>query len=261
MSLTAPVTRASGDLITAAIWNNEHVNDLGYLVTAGANLASADTITPTNEFHIVTGATTIGNLTPSTPVAGQQVRLLFQSALTVKNNESGTGNIRTASGSDLNVAANQVVTFVYDGTVWREQRGPVGGGAAICNQTNLSGNATSSAAAGVMAGMGSSATIVPSGTRVLVICAGNVLTSGTVQNLGVAYGTGTAPSSGAAHTGTNIANGAGSQTNTVNVGFSAIGIVTGLTAGTTYWLDMFLSNTSNVSIRVSQVSIVAFDLL
>jgi hypothetical protein len=31
MTWTAPVTRATGDLITAAIWNNEHVNNLQYL--------------------------------------------------------------------------------------------------------------------------------------------------------------------------------------------------------------------------------------
>lgn len=121
MSLFTPSIRATGDLITAATWNEEHVDNIDYLVTAGASLASAATITPTNEFHIVTGTTTIANLTPASPVAGQQVRLLFQSALTVQNNGGGTGNIRTRSGSDLSVAAGDVVTFVYDGSLWQQQ--------------------------------------------------------------------------------------------------------------------------------------------
>jgi predicted secreted protein len=103
---------------------NKLKTDIEYLTVAGADLASAATINPTAEFHVVTGTTTIDNITDSLgAVKGQQVRLLFKgSGLTIRNNGGGTGNIRTENGLDRPVGANELVTLVYDGTVWRAQR-------------------------------------------------------------------------------------------------------------------------------------------
>lgn len=111
---------AVGDVLTAAEMND--VGDgLAYLGTAGSDLASASTISPTVGFHGVTGTTTINDISMSGAVEGLPVRLWFKAALTVANNGGGTGNIRTKSGSDLSVTANQIVTFAYDGTYWREE--------------------------------------------------------------------------------------------------------------------------------------------
>jgi hypothetical protein len=123
VALTTVITHATGDVFPASDWNTYLRDNLNYLIVAGANLASAGTITPTNEFHQVTGTTTIDNLTPATPIAGQQVRLLCQSALTIRNNGGGTGNIRTLAGVDRAVKANEIIAFIYDGTVWREAAG------------------------------------------------------------------------------------------------------------------------------------------
>lgn len=112
--------RVAGQPMTKAIYDQlEATHD--YLVVAGADLASATTIVPTNEFHKVTGAVTIRNIDHAAEVAGQQVRLWFTGAPTIEHNGGGVGNIRTQTGTNRVVRANQIVTFVYDGAVWREQ--------------------------------------------------------------------------------------------------------------------------------------------
>lgn len=98
-----------------------------YLVVAGANLAALDTgntLTIASEFHHVTlaGGNNVDNITDASgAAAGQQVRLLFDNAQTIRNNGGGTGNIRTKSGSDRAVNANEILTLAFDGTYWREQ--------------------------------------------------------------------------------------------------------------------------------------------
>lgn len=111
--------RVAGQPLTKAIYDQiEAAHD--YLVVAGADLASAATIAPTNEFHKVTGAVTIDNIDHAAEVAGQQVRLWFAAALTVRHTGGGSGNIRTKTGHDRVILANEIVTFTYDGAVWRE---------------------------------------------------------------------------------------------------------------------------------------------
>lgn len=113
---------AAGDVIQES-WVDDVMNDVNFLVVAGADIASGTTVTVTNAFHKVTGTTTIDNLSHAAPVKGQEARLWFASGLTVRNNGGGTGNIRTVSGGDRAVLANEVVAFVYDGAVWRETAG------------------------------------------------------------------------------------------------------------------------------------------
>jgi hypothetical protein len=114
--------------LTISRWNSELAANINYLTVAGADLASATTITPTNEFHGVTGTTTIANLSPASPVAGQQVRLWIKAGpLTIQNQGGGTGNVRLLAGVDRVCNQNEVVVFVYDGTVWREARTEVPG--------------------------------------------------------------------------------------------------------------------------------------
>jgi len=92
---------------------------LNYLAIPGADLASATTINPTASFHKVTGTTTVTNITDSLgAVAGQPLTLLFTGGLTVTH---GTGNIRLVGGASRTVAANALLSFIYDGTNWIEQ--------------------------------------------------------------------------------------------------------------------------------------------
>jgi len=102
--------------------------------------------------------------------------------------------------------------------------------------------------AGVMMGLNQS--ITPSGSGVfMVIISGDLINSN--KNDGayaeITYGTGTAPSNGAALTGTKVGStlhlSAAGATNGSNP-FSCSAIVSGLTVGTKYWFDLHLASTT-----------------
>lgn len=93
-----------------------------------------------------------------------------------------------------------------------------------------------------MVGAGGSCTITPVySTRILIIFTG-VFNNGTANQsvtMQLRRGTGTAPTNGAAVTGTTVGNSL-APTNfivTNNEQFSLYGITTGLTPGTAYWID------------------------
>lgn len=91
----------------------------------GAAVTAANDLTlgaDGNTFSI-TGATTINAITTANWQAGSVVNLIFASTPTVKNNTSGgagTAKILLASSADFVAAANDVLTLLYDGTVWHE---------------------------------------------------------------------------------------------------------------------------------------------
>lgn len=101
--------------------------NVNYLSIAGADIAALganNTLAITASFHRVTLVTgNVDNITDAAGlVKGQPLRLLFTNAQTIRNNGGPGGNIRTLSGFDRAVAANEVVAFLYDsdGAVWRE---------------------------------------------------------------------------------------------------------------------------------------------
>lgn len=111
----------------------------------------------------------------------------------------------------------------------------------------------------VMMGLAMAYTPTQSGIVVVhVTGTGATATSSVGFNVGVRYGTGTAPAHGAAVTGTTAGqditdhgSGAGSQ-----VGFAFVARLSGLTANTAYWFDLALS-TTNASDAASLASIMA----
>jgi hypothetical protein len=95
---------------------------------------------------------------------------------------------------------------------------------------------------GVMMGLGSTCTITPAySTRAQVNFYGDYFnsTNNNGLTLKIRYGTGTAPANGGASTGTQLANTLFGNVPSIGVGipFSQGGIITGLTPGTTYWID------------------------
>ena len=90
--------------------------------------------------------------------------------------------------------------------------------------------------------------------------ANNTINDGaTVQ---IRYGTGTAPTNGAALTGTQLG---ASQTFTALVaaqkdGFSITGIATGLTIGTAYWIDAALAAVTAGTATITGVTVTASEL-
>lgn len=131
MAWTAPKTFNTGDVLPASDLNTHLRDNLIFLHNRGADLASATTVTPTHGFHKVTGTTTVDNI--ASPTDGHEVMLWFGSALTVRNNGGGTGNIRTSSGSDLSVAADTILIFRSDGTVWKQVGGTAGSVQALAD--------------------------------------------------------------------------------------------------------------------------------
>lgn len=102
-------------------WFDRYTVGHNYYGIVGATRTAATSVDVAASFHPVTGTTTIDNLSdPAGAIAGQRVTFKFASALTIRHNGGGTGNIRTMTRLDRTIAANQVVTFVYDGSVWRE---------------------------------------------------------------------------------------------------------------------------------------------
>lgn len=159
--LTTVITHSTGDVFPAADWNTYLRDNLNFLFVAGGTLASAATVTPTNEFHQISGVTQIDNIATAGVQAGERRRLMFQAALTVRNNGGGTGNIRTLSGGDLGVIPNQIVEFVYDGSSWREvSKTPV----SVMQIVNGSYATQASNATTTYADTGLTATITPKHT-------------------------------------------------------------------------------------------------
>ena len=115
---------------------------------------------------------------------------------------------------------------------------------------------------GVMMGLGSTASYAPARSGVVVVIVQGQMSNATGSDgakVGLRYGTGTAPSNGAALTGT--AKGQGSQVDSYpNAGcrfpFFIYTVITGLTVGTTYWFDLGLGAITGGTANVKNAEIV-----
>lgn len=135
--------------------------------------------------------------------------------------------------------------------------------ANVYNVTTASGGAGTTSSTAVMLGLAGAMTPASSGT-IMITIDGLVSSSGisgasTVQ---IAYGTGTAPTLNAAATGTVkgslltcTSNAGGSYTP-----FSTTAIVTGLSSGTAYWIDLQYSNQSGATTVLSQITVTAAEI-
>jgi hypothetical protein len=114
--------------------------------------------------------------------------------------------------------------------------------------------------------MGLAGSITPKGTRIIVVISGtqdnDTNTNGRGVKAKIRYGTGTAPTNGAALTGTAV----GNEPQNVNVnsvhprtGFTCNAVITGLTADTTYWLDLGVAAIVAGTGTVYDISISALD--
>lgn len=123
MALSTVITHATGDVFPAADWNTYIRDNVNFYTVSGADLASAATITPTSSFHMLTGTTTVDNITTTGAVAGQKLTLSCKTAsgpIQIRHNGGGTGNIRLQEGLHATLVAGEIMTLAFDGTVWRE---------------------------------------------------------------------------------------------------------------------------------------------
>lgn len=106
---------ATGSLPHAAthkVGGTDEFNDVG------ANLASGAALAVTNAKHLITGSTTITSIAPTfTSAKGQQLTLVFQATITVRN----LNNIKLFGGIDAGFVANEILKLFYDGANWVEE--------------------------------------------------------------------------------------------------------------------------------------------
>lgn len=143
--------------------------------------------------------------------------------------------------------------------------------AAKLNSTPANPTTTTSAV-GVMMGLGGVATITPSITgQISIQIAGDIdnTTGGASVLAQIRFGTGAAPANGAALTGTVLgAQPVYTQSNATGLlglsftpgrgNFSLSGItISGLTIGTTYWIDISLATAGGGTARIRNITITA----
>ena len=122
---------------------------------------------------------------------------------------------------------------------------------------------TTSSSTGVMMGLAGSITPAYSGVIMIIISGdmGNNTNNTGVQSQ-IRYGTGSAPANGAALTGTTAGSLVKMTVNNANnsMPFSLNAIVSGLTVGTTYWIDISLATISGGTVRTKDLSISVIEL-
>jgi hypothetical protein len=233
----------------------------------GADIVSAATInlqTATGNFVHVTGSTTISAITLSD---GQQRTVYFTGAPLLTNGAS----LVLPGGANIQAAPGDIAVFVADGGVVlcsdyspaaglaRSIAGRTGAFTLSTGLTNSANdirlalnnaaasfspaNPTGTSAGPVMAGLGATCHLTPVyGTRILLtftmIVSNTAATGSTLVQM--RYGTGAAPSNGAAATGTAIGSTLSSQSINANatLAITTHAIITGLTPGTAYWFDL-----------------------
>jgi hypothetical protein len=90
----------------------------------GANVASTGTLSLglDGNLFVITGTTTINDITTSAWQAGSEITLVFTGVLTVKHNTTASGTKMMLAGSvDMTTANHALLTLIYDGTQWQEK--------------------------------------------------------------------------------------------------------------------------------------------
>lgn len=187
-------------------------------------------------------------------------------ATTLNINGLGATTIQSRDGAALvgnELVAGQFVEVVYDGTNFRLFK------PSPATTLNTPSNPTGTTSlVGVLMGFSSGVTLITPTTtgRVLIIINGrsaNNNASGGVV-IGLRYGTGTGPANGAS-SGTGIAALGANETysianTSIAVPFSLAGVVSGLTIGQGYWIDLILAATTGGTATVSNVTLSAVEL-
>lgn len=138
----------------------------------------------------------------------------------------------------------------------------IGGGGGASYQITPADPTGTTNTTGLMMGLAGAITPVFSG-RVMVSITGNIEnnTSGSGVKAGIYYGTGTAPVNAAAITGTLVGSvpqfttAAAAQRVPINITI----IITGLTLGTAYWLDLMLGAITSGTAAIKNITVTAVE--
>jgi len=172
----------------------------------------------------------------------------------------GTGSNATILSSNASGSAKSISLPDVSGTVQLA-------GASESAQSNTSNPTGTTSTTGVMMGLGGANTFTPllSG-RILIFVTGTEYNTAGGQGgvIQIRYGTGAAPANGAAPTGsvggpivTGQPDGAG---HTETIPMASVVVVSGLTIGTTYWVDVTLASTGSGTTSLSDATITTVEL-
>jgi hypothetical protein len=250
----APTSPVQGDVWADAngtISFKANLAPTGYISSAvGGAVASASTITPTGPVFHITGAVAIATI--NLPWTG------FTGTLTLIPD----GNFTTTTGGNIAkaITANigQAIAATYDGTKW--QLSFLSGATAFVNAAAPTATASTTS---VMMGM--NLTVTPTRSGTLVISGSGQMANGTINDgatVQLYYGTGAAPTNGAAVSGTALGS---PQTHTSLVaadtaGWSFTIPLSNATIGTTYWIDVALKAVTGGSASVTGVNLAVVEL-
>ncbi len=228
------ITNAVGAIAGTAVTNTVNADHVTVMATSYAGSIQNNW---TNSSAVTTGAIPQGLIQPALGGTGvnNASRTITVSTGNVLLNPSSNGLASWQSGSLLPYS---VATLDVDSS------NPAG---------------TTSTAAFLMMGLGSTATITPGlTTRVGVAVSGDVFNSNAIGNgaiYQIRYGTGSAPANAAAQTGTACGSAIKyvASTTAGKVPFSSRCIMSGLTPGTPYWIDLALEATTAGTATVNDV--------
>lgn len=176
-------------------------------------------------------------------------------------NPTGVSGIVDLTTATIDTAADYIAFHdATDGALKKALASSIGGG--VTSQSTPSNPTGTTSATQVMMGLAGSITPTSSGKVLIIISGGTQNTGGgTLNTIQIRYGTGTAPSNGAAAAGTTA--GSAVQCAPSNggspEGFTCNAIVTGLTPSTAYWIDLGLA-TAGGTASVKTISISAAEL-
>lgn len=217
----------------------------------------------------VPAAFTIDSLTvKGIPVAADEVLIWDVAGSAMK--KATVTSIGTASGvSSLNALTGALSIAAGTGITVGAAGSNVTVNQSLANQTffNSASNPTGTTnTTGIMMGLGSTFHITPSYSgriHVTVQGFGQNNTASDALSVQLYIGSGTAPTNGAAATGTSMGTalsiGGGAQNANVSFPFSVSGILTGLSPGTAYWIDIRLAAVVGGTASIQGLTCTAFE--
>lgn len=175
------------------------------------------------------------------------------------------GTIITNTAGAITVAKGSSSLFgvvKVDNTTITASAGVISIGASNATNTTVASPSAITSTTSKMLGLAGTITPASSGNVLVTICGNIINSAATSTRAQISYGTGGAPSNGGSVTGTQV----GSNLNINNMpgggstaSFSTTVLLTGLTAGTAYWLDLAVSAASG-SMTFTSVNVAAAEI-